>query len=174
MTLLRKLFSTVGTTGHGTDRKLGGGALLLSTYLDRDRSLLSPEALRQLPPPEKKTILLFQRGHGAPTYAGALGGPGGIVEVGVDASPAEAATREAMEEANIVFTPKEPAFSKAQLSDRDVIYFIGPWWINEGGINHNDDEAIGHVWFTGEEALRASLSFDYKNAVKKLIKQGLL
>ena len=174
MKLLKELFFGPAIAADGIERKLGCGALLLSTYLDRERSLVSDEYLQQLPPTEKKAILLFQRGHGAPTFPGALGGPGGLFEVEADPTPAVAAKREAMEEANITFVPEEPCLTKARLADRDVIYFIGRWYINEGGIRYNDGEVIGHVWLTGEEALRANLSFAYKNAVRKLIKQRRL
>ncbi len=178
MSIAKKILSKVGittpTVATDPNKKIGCGALLLSTYLDRDSLATQPELLRQLPPTGDKRVLLFQRGYGAPTHPGSLGGAGGIFEADKDASLAEAAKRETFEEANIIFTPEEPPLTQASLPDRDVIYFIGTWTIGDGGIVHKDNEAVGHVWLTGNQALQMNLSFHYRNAIEKLIKQGRL
>lgn len=175
MNLLTHLFSN-SSKGKDTqqNRKLGCGSLLLSTHLDRESLSDQPEILRQMPIQSEKRILLFQRGYAAPTYPGSLGGPGGIFEAQKDDSPAAAAKRETLEEANIIFYPEEPALTQDTLSDRDVIYFIGKWLPAKGGIIHNDHEAIGHVWLTGNQALQMNLSFHYRRAIEKLIKQERL
>lgn len=150
-------------------RKLGCGCLLLSTRLT---GVEDPEQLRQLP--KEPSILLFQRGFGAPTFGGCLGGPGGILEADRNENPAEAAAREAKEEANIDFRPDGHAFFKGEMPDRDLLYFIGDWSFGAGGIRHADHEAIGHLWVTGAQAQDMDLSFQYKNAILKLMKRGLL
>jgi len=150
--------------------KLGCGALLLSTRIDS--TMVSEEYRLQIP--HKPSILLFQRGFGAPTYQGFLGGTGGIFELGKDKNPGDATARESLEEGNLHFNPEEVPFYQGSMEDRDLMYFLGDWYPGEGGIMHPDDEAIGHVWLTGKQALGNDLSFQYKEAIEKLIQNNLL
>lgn len=164
----KKLFRKGNPAMENPDRKRGCGALLLSSMLQEGSS----ELLRQLP--EDPAILLFQRGYGAPTFPGHWGGPGGLFEAGVDADEAAAAERETFEETNIIFIPETPAFYKGVMPDRDLIYHIGKWSIGKSGIRYNDNEVIGHGWFTGEQAQKLDLSFHYQTAIEKLIGRGML
>jgi 8-oxo-dGTP pyrophosphatase MutT (NUDIX family) len=155
------------------NQKLGCGALLLS---DRLQEVVNFEMQRQLP--QAKSILLFQRGYGAPTFAGCFGGPGGILEASKGETPPEAAARETMEETNIIFSPETDPFYMGEMPDRNLQYFVGDWAAPGAGIVYNDFEVIGHLWADRELALvlaeSGKLSFHYQQAVEKLIAEDLL
>lgn len=153
-------------------RKMGCGALLLSHRLQG----VSPEMRRQLP--KENSILLFQRGYGAPTFPGCLGGPGGLLESSKGETPSEASARETREETNITFVPEITPFYAGAMSDRDLQYFVGDWRISAGGIIYNDLEVVGHLWVDREMALLLAksgrLSFHYGQAIEKLVAEGML
>lgn len=126
--------------------------------------------------PASKSILLLRRGPTAPTFPGAWGGPGGLFEDGKDKSWAGAASREALEECNIVFAPENPPFIEStwEGDNRLLKYFLGYWFIEYGGLRFNDNEADDYGFFTAEEALKMELSFRYREAILKLQADGML
>ncbi len=155
-------------------RKIGCGALLLS-QAQQSIPRLPPELVRQLPPADPGRILLFQRGYGAPTFPGCWGGPGGIFKKKTDMSLAAAAQREVFEETGITFWPEPTPFYSGQMPNRYLGYFLGNWQLPESGmVVFPDHETIGSGWFTAAEALRLSLSFKYREAIKQLKVASLL
>ncbi len=150
-------------------KKLGCGALIISNhYVGNDSDFKN-----QLP--KEPYILLLQRGFGAPTYPGCLGGPGGLYEPENDNDSHDAVIRETAEESNINFTPTESPFYEGSMSDRDLRYFLGDWTVLPGGICHKDGEAIGHLWVSGKQGLNMNnLSFRYKEAIQRLVDYNIL
>jgi len=117
---------------------------------------------------EDGKILLIKRGDDAPEYPGFWACPGGVIEKGE--KPRHAVSREAKEEAGVVFIP-EKVFKIRFVSGEKKYRFLGMY---KGTPENQADEASDIGWFSYEEAIKLPLAFDYRDIIKELNKKGII
>jgi 8-oxo-dGTP pyrophosphatase MutT (NUDIX family) len=115
-----------------------------------------------------KRILLLQRSDYTVNYPGHWGCPGGRAEPGETAE--QNVIREVKEECNLDFRPTQ-IFKTGIWQDHEFYRFLGDW---SGNIVLQEEEVVSHGWFTFDEAVKLSFSFDYLDVVQRLRQHGYL
>lgn len=116
------------------------------------------------------SILLVQRGWGAPSYAGDWGFPAGLTDGNED--PRATCARETSEEIGLPFFAESEPFWEGAQPDRTLEYYLGTWTATERGpelrLTKGVYENCGLAWWTLEQALNLPLSFRYHDVLIEL------
>jgi len=117
---------------------------------------------------ENKKILLIKRSDDEKAFPGYWAGPGGKANEGE--TPEQAVTREAKEETNLEFKPKE-LIKIGQYMDRPLYRFYGDW---SGDVKIQEEEIADWKWYSYDEAIKLKLAFDWREVIEILCKRNLL
>jgi len=115
-----------------------------------------------------KKLLLIKRSNYTKIFPEHWTCPGG--RANEKETPEQNVIREAKEEVNLKFKPKE-LIKTGQYEDRELYRFWGDW---SGEVQIQEKEVTDWNWFSYDDAIKLKLAFDYRKVIEILRKKDLI